>query len=69
MSAVFELPRGQVLRVSGMGRTVLAHQGRVWITEENSRRDIVLDAGQSFRLARPGLAVVEAFDDAAISIH
>ena len=69
MSELLELRRGRVLRVSGIGRTVRAHQGRVWITEENSRRDIVLDPGQSFRLAGPGLALVEAFDDAAISIH
>lgn len=69
MNTILELRRGRLLRVSGMGRTVSAHRGHVWITEENSDRDIVLGAGESFRLARPGLAIVEAFDDAAISIH
>ena len=52
-----------------VGRTVHAHAGRVWITEENGSRDVVLEAGESFRLARSGLAVVEAFCDASISIR
>jgi hypothetical protein len=65
-----QLSRGHTVPVEGgAGRTVEAHSGRVWITEENSHRDIVLDAGQSFRLARPGLTIVEAFSDASISIR
>ena len=64
------LGRGQHLPVRGAaGRTVHAHAGRVWITEENSASDIVLNAGQSFRLERPGLAIVEAFTDASLSIR
>ena len=64
------LSRGKAVPVrDAAGRTVHAHEGRVWITEENSARDVVLDAGQSFRLARRGLAVVEAFSDASISIR
>jgi len=47
---------------------VRAHAGRVWITEENGARDVVLEPGDSFRLAHSGLAVVEAFSDASISI-
>jgi hypothetical protein len=63
------LARGKALPVrDGAGRTVHAHAGRVWITEERGA-DVVLEAGQSFRLARPGLAVVEAFSDASISIR
>jgi hypothetical protein len=69
MSSILELRRGRVVRLGGMGRIVQALQGRVWITEENSARDIVLDPGQSVRLVCPGLALVEAFTDAAISIH
>jgi DUF2917 family protein len=69
VSSTVELRRGRLIRVSGLGRTVHAHSGRVWITEENSERDVVLEAGQSFRLVHPGLAIVEAFSDASISIH
>jgi hypothetical protein len=63
------LARGKALPIpGGAGRTIQAHVGRVWITEEHGD-DVVLSAGESFRLRRPGLAVVEAFSDAAISIH
>ena len=63
------LARGQALPVrSAAGRTIHALEGRVWITEE-SGGDVVLQAGESFRLARPGLTVIEAFSDAAIAIN
>jgi len=63
------LVRGEAVPVrDAKGRTVRAHAGRVWITEENGARDVVLEPGDSFRLAHPGLAVVEAFSDASISI-
>jgi hypothetical protein len=63
------LARGETIPVrDGLGRMVRAHSGRVWITEENGIRDVVLEPGESFRLAHSGLAVVEAFSDASISI-
>ena len=63
-----DLQRGRFLRVmDGAGSTLTAHTGSVWITEEDGMRDVVLRAGQSLRLQRPGLALVEAFSDAAIS--
>jgi hypothetical protein len=63
-----DLQRGRVLRVmDGAGSTVTAHAGSVWITEQDSLRDVVLRPGESVRLRRAGLAVVEAFSDAAIS--
>jgi hypothetical protein len=64
-----DLQQGRFLRVMhGAGSTVTAHAGSVWITEQDSPRDVVLRAGQSVRLRRPGLALVEAFSDAALSI-
>lgn len=64
-----ELTRGRTVPVRGAaGRTVYAHAGHVWITEENGSRDVVLQPGESFRIAHPGLTVVEAFSDASISI-
>jgi Protein of unknown function (DUF2917) len=64
------LEPGEALPVrEAAGRTVHAHEGRVWITEENSHRDVVLRPGESFRLASPGLAIVEAFGEASISIR
>ena len=64
-----DLQRGKFFRVHGGGGSKLtALAGSVWITEEDSLRDVVLRAGQSFVLARRGLALVEAFSDASISL-
>lgn len=65
-----QLARGEAVPVrDAVGRTVHAHEGRVWITEERGSEDVVLQAGESFRLARRGLAIVEALSDASISIR
>lgn len=53
----------------GAGAIVTAHAGTVWITEQDSRHDVVLRPGQSFTLGRPGLALLQAFSDASISIE
>ena len=64
-----KLGPNQTLKVvDGAGSTVTAVEGSVWITEENVSRDVVLEPGESFQLAHSGLAVVEAFSDASISI-
>jgi hypothetical protein len=63
-----DLQRGKLLRIlGGAGSTVTAHAGSVWITEEASPRDVVLRPGQTLKLRRSGLALVEAISDAAIS--
>ena len=63
------LQRGQFLRVvDGAGSTVTSHGGSVWITEENSARDVVLREGRSMTLRRPGVVLLEAFSDASISL-
>ncbi|MBW8904922.1 MAG: DUF2917 domain-containing protein [Betaproteobacteria bacterium] len=49
------------------GTTVSVHTGVVWITEENGERDVVLRAGDSFRFHGSGLALVEAWTDAALT--
>jgi hypothetical protein len=65
-----DLQRGRFLRVmDGAGSTLTAHGGEVWITEEDSPRDVVLRSGQSVKLRRSGLALVEAVSDAAISFE
>ena len=65
-----DLQRGRFLRVvDGAGSTVAARAGEVWITEQDSLRDVVLRPGQRFTLGRHGLALVEAFSDASLSIE
>ena len=65
---VVRLARGQSLKVrDGAGTNICAQAGTLWVTEENGAADIV-QPGNCFRLERPGLAIVQAFGDAAISL-
>lgn len=67
--AIRLLPQ-QTLRVrDGMGATVCAREGTVWITEEDNPRDVVLKAGSCYRLRNRGLALVRGFGDAAITLN
>ena len=50
------------------GVRVSCVRGATWITQERDQRDMILAAGQSFVLDRPGLAVVYAFKDAVITV-
>ena len=64
-----DLARGQIVSLRGAaGHTVRARKGTVWITEENALGDVMLEHGQSFRISRTGLTVVEAFSDASLTV-
>jgi hypothetical protein len=53
------LNTGELLDITdGEGFTVECLDGVVWITQSSDPRDIVLNAGQSFVLDKPGLALV-----------
>ena len=39
-----------------------------YVTEENGAADIILEPGRCFRLQRPGLAIVQACSEAAMSL-
>jgi hypothetical protein len=67
-SGALRMTRGQTLRVlDGAGSTVTAANAAVWITEENRPRDIVLEPGNTYRLANRGVAVIEALGEASVS--
>ena len=60
-SGAVTLAPNQTLKVlDGAGSTVRALEGAVWITEENQPRDIVLEAGGTYRLQYPGTALVNS---------
>jgi len=65
------LERGQVLKVhDGIGATVCALEGAVWITEDHQPKDIVLEEGRCYRLRHRGLAILHPLSGpAAVSIH
>ena len=68
-SGALRLARGQTLKLTDTaGGTICAREGTVWITEENSRKDVVLEPGFCFRIDRPGLTIVQAFADASVSL-
>ena len=59
-SGRLRLDPGQLLKLhDAAGSTVCAIEGSVWITEENHPHDIVLQPRGCYRLARPGLALVQ----------
>jgi len=63
-----DLPYGKLLRIrEGAGVAITAHGGVVWVTEQGSRRDVLLKPGERFTLRGPGLAVLEALDNASVS--
>ena len=65
-----DLRRGRLLRLPrSAGTTVMARAGAVWITEEGRLEDVVLSSGESYTLRRRGVALIEAFDDASISLE
>ena len=68
-SGALRLARGQTLKLTdSAGSTICAREGTVWITEENSRKDVVLEPGYCFLVERPGLTLVQAFADASVSL-
>lgn len=70
ISNALRLSRGQVLRVmDGAGSTLHADAGKVWITEENRPCDVILEAGASYRLRQPGVAVIQALSEAWVSLN
>jgi hypothetical protein len=68
-SGAVRLARGQTLKVhDGAGSVICAREGSIWVTEENSRKDVVLESGACFRLQSHGLALIQAFTDASVSL-
>jgi Protein of unknown function (DUF2917) len=67
-AGALSLTRGQTLKLTdSVGSTICAREGTVWITEENSRKDVVLGPGHCYRLGKPGMTLVQAFADASVS--
>jgi len=64
------LQAGEILHVhDGPGLQVKCVSGELWITQANDAADIVLHAGGSFVLDRPGLALVSAIGPAHVAVR
>jgi hypothetical protein len=53
---------------NAQGIEVACVRGATWITQERDGRDIVLSAGESLVLDRPGVAIAYALQDAMITL-
>jgi hypothetical protein len=63
------MPRGSLLRIDeGAGVLLYVWEGELWLTEEGSCEDHVLQAGQWFRLDRGGAALAHAFRRSVVSL-
>lgn len=59
----------ELLWVEGrIGVQVHCDAGALWLTQDGLREDVVLQAGQSFRLAHDIPALVYALEDARLSV-
>ena len=50
------------------GKLLAVFEGRIWLTQHDDPRDIVLDAGESFVLEHGGVAVAQALRDASVLV-
>ena len=63
------MPRGSLLRIDeGAGVLVYVWEGELWLTQEGSCRDHVLQPGQWFRLDRGGATLLHAFRRSVVSL-
>jgi hypothetical protein len=63
------IPSGSLLRIdNGAGVLVYVWEGELWITEDGSPKDHVLQAGQSYQIRLGGAAVAQAFKRSLVSL-
>ena len=63
------MAKGDMLSVTdGEATTIRIDRGCVWITEEGSVIDHVLEAGQRYTFDRPGVALVAAQNDVRVTL-
>ena len=63
------MARGDLIGIrGGRGALVFAESGTVWLTQDHDVRDVILEAGEWFRLDRDGMALVQAHRAATVTI-
>jgi hypothetical protein len=64
------LDRGQVVSLDdAAGSLISARNGTVWVTFENSGKDVIVAPGESVVISRDGRTVVQALESAFVSIQ
>jgi hypothetical protein len=63
------MPTGSMLRIhDGVGVLVYVWEGELWLTQEGSTKDHMLQAGQWLRIERGGAAIAHAFKRSLVSL-
>ena len=63
------LARRDLIGIRGArGALVFVELGTAWLTQDNDVRDVVLEAGEWFRLDRDGTALVQAHRAATVTV-
>ncbi len=64
------LEAGEVVSLDDVvGTRISARLGTLWVTCEDSRRDVILAPGESVVVTRPGRTVVQALQSAFVSLQ
>ena len=66
----YSLGQGQMLHFDGdqRGMTVKSRYGKIWLTQENDLEDYLLTPSEEFVITKRGLVVLEATQEALVSI-
>ena len=64
------LARNQTLEIEQpLGFRIVCRSGSLWITQDGDQRDIIVESGDAFEFDRPGVAIVNAFKPATVSVE
>ena len=65
--AILSLSERQLIRIRrGRGWSLHCWDGTIWLTQDDDRRDIVLQPGQSFTIEREGVILAFAVTDSQL---
>jgi Protein of unknown function (DUF2917) len=63
------LSEGGIVQLrNGAGLRIAVARGQIWITQEGDPRDVVLESGQSVRIERNGLTLIEALQPSRFAL-
>lgn len=63
------IPGGSLLRIdNGAGVLIYVWEGELWITQDGSPQDHIVESGQSYQISRGGATVAQAFKRSLVSL-
>jgi hypothetical protein len=66
---IFLDPRRGISLTDAAGAAVKVLSGRVWLTMDGDRRDIVLPSGDAHTIERNGLTLINAFEPSVVHVQ